>query len=84
MRPKAAREPILREAIALLEASPARLDLAEARTLLGEPERGTDIAQDSPIGRRVAELAARGYSDREIAEALFITTKAVEDELRGR
>ena len=82
--PKAEREPILREAIALLEASPARLDLADARTLLGEPEQGSDIAQDSPIGRRVAELAARGYSDREIAEALFITTKTVEDELRGR
>ena len=82
--PKAERETILREAIALLEASPARLDLADARTLLGEPEQGSDIAQDSPIGRRVAELAAQGYSDREIAEALFITTKTVEDELKGR
>ena len=38
--PNAERETILREAIALLEASPARLDLADARTLLGEPETG--------------------------------------------
>ncbi len=35
----------------------------------------------TPSERRVADLAAQGYSEREIAEALFITAKAVEDEL---
>ncbi|HEX4099357.1 MAG TPA: BTAD domain-containing putative transcriptional regulator [Pseudonocardiaceae bacterium] len=32
----------------------------------------------SPSERRVAELAAAGYSDRDIAQALFITTNTVE------
>jgi serine/threonine protein kinase/DNA-binding CsgD family transcriptional regulator len=35
----------------------------------------------TPSERRVADLAAQGYTEREIAEALFITAKAVEDEL---
>ena len=35
----------------------------------------------TPSERRVADLAGQGYSEREIAEALFITAKAVEDEL---
>ena len=37
----------------------------------------------TPGQRRVYDLAAQGSSEREIAEALFLTVKAVEDELGG-
>jgi DNA-binding CsgD family transcriptional regulator len=90
-------EALLREAVTLLESSPARLDLAEAWIALGDP-RGVELARDcgahalvagsraadaapTPSARRIADLAARGHSEREIAEALFLTEKAVEDEL---
>jgi len=123
------RATLLPEAIELLEASPARLDLAAALLALGETMtdlgmtdagldllwRGVELAQScgahalvargqsarraagarplrvlardgetlSPGQRKVFDLAVRGCSPREIAEALFITIKAVEDELRG-
>jgi DNA-binding CsgD family transcriptional regulator len=37
----------------------------------------------TPAERRVAELAAAGRSNREIAEQLFVTQKTVEGHLRG-
>ncbi|HEV2814155.1 MAG TPA: helix-turn-helix transcriptional regulator, partial [Solirubrobacteraceae bacterium] len=37
----------------------------------------------SPSERRVAQLAAKGWSNREIAEELFVTRKAVEWHLRN-
>jgi DNA-binding CsgD family transcriptional regulator len=125
--PAGQRQAVLREAIELLQTSPARLDLADAWLALGETaiELGTGdeglaalatgieiasgcgahalvargrralddagarsepVAVRSPLRltpseRRVADLAAQGYSEREIAEALFMTAKAVEDEL---
>jgi DNA-binding CsgD family transcriptional regulator len=105
--PAAERPALLRQAIALLETSPARLDLAAAWIALGDAT-GIEIAAGcgahglvadgrralgadavavrsplrlTPSERRVADLAAQGYSEREIAEALFLTAKAVEDEL---
>jgi DNA-binding CsgD family transcriptional regulator len=36
----------------------------------------------TPRERRLAEMAAEGRTNREIAEALFITTKTVETHLR--
>jgi len=45
------------------------------------PEAVRSPLRLTPSERRVADLAAQGYSEREIAEALFITAKAVEDEL---
>jgi DNA-binding CsgD family transcriptional regulator len=117
----------LREAVAVLEASPARLEHARALTDLGaalrregrrqearEPLRvGVELAQRcgataltrrahdelvaagarprrlivSGIGaltaseRRVADLAADGLTNREIAQALFVTEKTVEGHL---
>jgi DNA-binding CsgD family transcriptional regulator len=117
----------LREAVTVLEASPARLEharalvslggqlrrlgrRAEARdplrrglhlaTLCGAPvvaERAllelraaggrprkptlTGIHALTATERRVADMAARGLSNREIAQALFVTTRTVEGHL---
>jgi DNA-binding CsgD family transcriptional regulator len=114
----------LREAVALLERSPARRDLAHSLVALGaalrrrgertaarEPlRRALDIATAGGLGaiaerareelrvsgakiqrpassgldsltpseRRIAELAAGGASNPEIAQALFVTVKTVE------
>jgi ATP/maltotriose-dependent transcriptional regulator MalT len=119
--------PRLREAVEVLERSPARLEHARALTDLGaalrrgnrradargEIERGLRIAKElgalglaeraqtelraaggrssEPNGdgasqltaseRRVAELAAIGQSNPEIAQALFVTRKTVETHL---
>jgi len=118
---------LLREAVAELEDSPARLEHARALTDLGaamrrrgrralarEPlRRGLDLAQRcgalalarrahaelvatgarprrlvisgvdalTPSERRVAEFAADGLTNREIAQALFVTEKTVETHL---
>jgi DNA-binding CsgD family transcriptional regulator len=37
----------------------------------------------TPSERRIAELAATGQSNREIAQALFVTPKTVEYHLRN-
>jgi DNA-binding CsgD family transcriptional regulator len=37
----------------------------------------------TPSERRIAELAATGHSNREIAQALFVTPKTVEYHLRN-
>jgi len=59
--------PLAERARRELEASGARLRRRE----VSGPESLT------PSERRVAELAASGYANREIAQALFITTKTV-------
>jgi DNA-binding CsgD family transcriptional regulator len=120
---------LLHEAVATLEASPARLEHARALTDLGaalrragkreaarEPlRRALDLAQRcgadaldarardelraagarprrhdvSGLGsltaseRRVADMAGAGMTNREIAQALFVTLKTVEGHLRG-
>ncbi|PVZ13204.1 AAA family ATPase [Actinomycetospora cinnamomea] len=117
----------LREAVTLLEPTPARLELARARVDLGAALRrgnqrvaartelaaGQDLARrcgadplverareelgaagarprrmavtgaDSLTAaeRRVADLAADGLSNREVAQALFVTAKTVETHL---
>jgi DNA-binding CsgD family transcriptional regulator len=118
---------LLREAVGLLERSPARLEHAHALTDLGatlrragrrsgarEPLRagfalarrcgavplakraheelgatGEKLRRFVPIGvealtpseRRIAEMAADGRTNREIAEELFLTVKTVETHL---
>ena len=118
---------LMREAVATLEDSPARLELARALTDLGaalrranrraearEPLRSAlDMARAggalavarraheelqatgeklrpliasgieslTPSERRVAGMAAEGHSNREIAQALFLTVKTVEAHL---
>lgn len=115
---------LLREAVDVLESSPARLEYAKALVELGAAlrrcgernearrhlRRGVELAQIcgteplvehglaelrssgarprhvtptgpdalTPSERRVAELAAAGCSNREIAQTLFITTNTVE------
>jgi tetratricopeptide (TPR) repeat protein/DNA-binding CsgD family transcriptional regulator len=117
----------LREAVTVLEATPARLEHARALVDLGaalrrgnqrsaarvELARGQELAHrcgaDALVGRareelaaagarprtmalsgaealtpserRVAELAAEGLSNRDVAQALFVTTKTVETHL---
>ncbi|HEX4805241.1 MAG TPA: helix-turn-helix transcriptional regulator, partial [Conexibacter sp.] len=121
--------PLLKEAVATLETSPAQLELARALVALGAAQHGAgqrttaretlrmslDIAHHAgakrlagvaraalvaagarprrpavrgadaltPSERRVAEQAERGLTNREIAQALFISTKTVEFHLRN-
>jgi DNA-binding CsgD family transcriptional regulator len=82
-RPAEAR-PVLRQALRLAEdvgathlAEQARVELhvagGRARVRAGGSAHGL-----TPAERRVAELAAAGQSNRQIANALFISVKAVE------
>jgi DNA-binding NarL/FixJ family response regulator len=82
-----AREP-LRRGLELAErcgasalAERARGEIAAAG---GRPRRTalTGFEALTPRERQVASLAARGMSNREIAEALFVTVKTVEWHLR--
>ncbi|HEY8582510.1 MAG TPA: AAA family ATPase [Capillimicrobium sp.] len=63
--------PLARRAHAELEASGAR------------PRRlaASGVADLSPAERRVADMAAEGLTNKEIAEALFLTAKTVENHL---
>ena len=84
-----AREPLERASdmasrgglLALVERARVELAAAGARprreALLSGPESLT------PSERRIAELAATGQSNREIAQALFVTPKTVEYHLRN-
>jgi DNA-binding CsgD family transcriptional regulator len=49
------------------------------------PRRAVLSGRDAltPSERRVAEMAARGLSNREIAQSLFVTLKTVEWHLRN-
>jgi DNA-binding CsgD family transcriptional regulator len=76
--------PVLRDALALAEDLGANAVAEAARTELRlaggrAPRRArTPVDRLTPGERRVAELAAAGHSNRQIANALFITVKAVE------
>jgi DNA-binding CsgD family transcriptional regulator len=82
----AARQP-LREALDLAQRFGARLIAEQARTELlatgARPRRLLLSGVDSltPSERRVAELAADGLSNRQIAQALFISPRTVEAHL---
>ena len=73
----------LREALALAEATGAGALARRAREELGlaggrapaPAEGGSGL---TPSEDRVAQLAAAGHSNREIADALFVTVKNVE------
>jgi DNA-binding CsgD family transcriptional regulator len=81
-----AREPLRRglELAAQCGATPladhARTELYAAG---GRPQREALTGPDSltPSERRVAELAAEGHGNREIAQALFVTPRTVESHL---
>ena len=82
-RRRAAREP-LRHGLDLSHRCGARALAARAREELvaagGRPRRHAAAGIDAltPRERQVAGLAAQGMSNREIAEALFVTLKTVE------
>jgi DNA-binding CsgD family transcriptional regulator len=72
----------LREAIRLADAVGARAVARRARDELARAGGRAPAAEQSsdltPSERRVAELAAGGRTNREIANELFVTVKAVE------
>jgi DNA-binding CsgD family transcriptional regulator len=76
--------PVLRDAVALADevraAAVADAARAELRLAGGRAARRalTPVERLTPGERRVAELAAAGRSNRQIANALFVTVKAVE------
>jgi DNA-binding CsgD family transcriptional regulator len=82
-KPSAAREP-LRAGLELAVRCGATPLADHARTELyaagGRPKRDALTGPDSltPSERRVAELAADGLGNREIAQALFVTSRTVE------
>lgn len=72
----------LTEAVRVFDELGARLWAERARTELGRanigPHRDTAL---TPSEQRVAELAATGFTNREVAAALFISPKTVEANL---
>ena len=84
----AAREP-LREGLDLASRAAAtaleRQAVEELAAAGARPRslRRTGLEALSPSERRVARLAAEGMSNRDIAQALFVTTKTVEVHLSG-
>jgi DNA-binding CsgD family transcriptional regulator len=82
----AAQEP-LRQGLALAEKGGAtalreraRVELAATGARARKPIR-TGIDSLTPSERRVADMAANGQTNRQIAQALFVTVKAVEAHL---
>jgi DNA-binding CsgD family transcriptional regulator len=81
--PSEAREPLRRafEIAGRCGAQPLReLVRSELHAAGARPRRGSLTGRGSltPSERRVAELAAAGHSNRDIAQALFVTPKTVE------
>ena len=81
-RLKAAATETLREALAAFEGMGIPLWAERVRTELARctvvPRRPTEL---TPVERRVATLAAEGMTNRDVAAALFISTKTVEANL---
>jgi DNA-binding NarL/FixJ family response regulator len=78
---------VLQQALELADACGARAVAEQARTELraaggrsSDPE-ADGLAQLTASERRVAELAAQGHSNPEIAQSLFVTRKTVETHL---
>jgi DNA-binding CsgD family transcriptional regulator len=72
---KGLRDAVEGGALALAETARVELAATGARTPKGS---GDGLSALTPSERRVAEMAAAGMTNRSIAEALFVTVKAVE------
>lgn len=87
-RQRDARAP-LREALDIARIAGSKMLAERARAELlaagGRPrrERTTGLESLTPRERQIAELAARGIGNPEIAERLFVTRKTVESHLRS-
>jgi DNA-binding NarL/FixJ family response regulator len=87
-QPEAAREPLRRAIDVAHRRGAKRLEdfaLAELRATGARPRRRATTGAEAltPSERRIAELAADGSQNREIAETLFVTTATVEYHLRN-
>lgn len=87
-RPTQAREPLraaLDQAVGLGLVRLARLAREELKAAGGRPRRERMGGPEAltPAERRVCELVAAGRTNRETAQALFVTPKAVEYHLRN-
>jgi DNA-binding CsgD family transcriptional regulator len=79
---KRAAAEALREALAIFERLGARLFAEQARAALGRVGlRRAAPGELSATERRIAELAASGMTNREIAKAAFVSAKTVEANL---
>jgi len=79
---RAARE-TLQEAVQIFERLGAPLWAQRARAELARIGLRPPAPQDlTPTEERVAELVAAGYTNREVAQALFVSVHTVEDNLR--
>jgi DNA-binding NarL/FixJ family response regulator len=71
----------LREALSTFEELGTPLWAERARAELARVNVATHGAELTPSERRVAELAASGMTNRDVAAALFISPKTVEANL---
>lgn len=79
----AAARNALERAVAAFEAIGSRGWVEEARSALARvgARRPLPVGELSPAEQRVAERAADGLSNKQIAQALFVTVKTVEAHL---
>jgi DNA-binding CsgD family transcriptional regulator len=85
-RPREARQPLAEAIDAAKRCGSVRVAdaaMGELQAAGGRPRRLalTGVESLTPAQRRVAELAGKGMSNREIAEALFLTVRTVETHL---
>jgi DNA-binding CsgD family transcriptional regulator len=78
---RAAARASLEEALASLEAIGARLWAKRARAELGRIGGRAASGGLTPTERRVADLVSEGRSNKEVAEALFVSVRTVEANL---
>ena len=81
VKQRAAARASLEEALASLEAIGARLWAERARAELGRIGGRARSGGLTPTEERVADLVAEGRSNKEVAEALFVSVRTVEANL---